>query len=201
MQVSELITAVSKFAFGRKNPTESDRADYLFLLNLADCEYHACAKNSNLLRFESDLFFDAATNFTDVPDNYIHAIYSNKIKLKEEKEDISLTKEGTYYYLNGQVFINKIGLQYKIDPFDGVSKQYVTLLAQPNRKKLVELVTDVATQLNTPIYPEQYHLGLVHGAVYYLSQTHEGFATKMDSAMYNWKLAKDNLMSYYVKGV
>ena len=60
MQGSELITAISKFAFGRKTPTESDRADYLFLLNLADIEYYACAKNSNLLRYQLDIFFDPA---------------------------------------------------------------------------------------------------------------------------------------------
>ena len=201
MQVSELITAISKFAFGRKTPTESDRADYLFLLNLADIEYYACAKNSNLLRYQLDIFFDPAENFVNIPDNYIHDIYSNNVRLTEEKEKLILDKHNSYYFLNGKIFINKASLQSKEDPDDNVVKQYATLLVQPKRKELVERVVYADVEVDVPIYPEQYHLGLIHGAVYYLCQSHEGFVNKMADARNNWKLAKDNLMAHYVKGV
>lgn len=203
MFVSELINAVSKFSFGRKIPTESDRADYLFLLNLADCEYYACAKNSNLLRYELDIFFDAANNFANIPDNYIHAVYNNKIKLKEleEKEGLTFTKNENYYFLNNKLFINKTILQSKEDPNDNVVKQYVTLLVQPKRKQLVERVVNHDTEVDTPIYPEQYHMGLIHGAVYYLCQSHEGFITKIAESKRNWESAKQDLMAHYVKGV
>jgi len=203
MFVSELINAVSKFSFGRKIPTESDRADYLFLLNLADCEYYACAKNSNLLRYELDIFFDAANNFANIPDNYIHAVYNNKIKLKEleEKEGLTFTKNENYYFLNNKLFINKTILQSKEDPNDNVVKQYVTLLVQPKRKQLVERVVNHDTEVDTPIYPEQYHMGLIHGAVYYLCQSHEGFITKIAESKRNWESSKQDLMAHYVKGV
>ena len=204
MQVSELITAVSKFSFGRKIPTESDRLDYLFLLNLADIEYYACAKSSNLLRHEHDIFFNENENFADIPDNYIYSIYSNKIKLKEldEKKGFTfLPNDGSYYFLDGKIFVDKTGLQSKGDPSDNVVKQYITLLVRPTRKTLVEIVDNVLTQVDTPIYPEEYHAGLIHGAVYYLCQTHEGFITKIAESRNNWLLAKSNLMAHYVKGV
>lgn len=203
MHVTELITSVSKFAFGRKKPTESDRQDNLFLLNLADFEYHACAKNSKFLRYELDLFFEPANNFADLPNNYIHAVCNNKAKLKEldEKDGLILGKNGDYYILNGKLFIDKAGLQTKIDPNDNIVKSYITLLVQPKRKQLVEIVNNADLEVEIPIYPEEYHLGLIYGAVYYLCLTHEGFATKIAETSKNWNLAKQYLMSHYVKGV
>lgn len=204
MLVSDLVTAISKFAFGRKTPTESDRKDYLFLLNLADCEYFSCAKNSNLLRYEYDIFFNTVDNFVDMPDNYIYGIYNNKIKLKEldEKEGLLFGRsQGNYYFLNNKIYIDRVNLPSKIDPNTGEITQYLTLLMQPKRKQLVEVVTNGALETEIPIYPEEYHLGLVHGAIYYLCQTHEGFITKIAEAKENWKQSKQYLISHYVKGV
>lgn len=203
MHVTELITSVSKFALGRKKPTESDRQDYLFLLNLADFDYHACAKNSKYLRYELDLFFELVNDFAILPDNFIHAVCSNKTKLKEleEKEGYNLGKNGDYYFLNKKIFVDKTILQSKVDPIDGNVKPYVTLLVQPKRKTLIEVVANADLEVDTPIYPEQYHLGLVFGAVYYLCLTHESFITKLNESRKNWEIAKDHLMAYYVKGV
>ena len=207
MYVSDLVTAVSKFAFGRKNPTQSDRENYLFLLNLADCEYYACAKNSKALRYAQDIFFNNnIDNFVDIPSNYIYSIYNDKIKLKEsdEKEGFNFVENGSYYLLNNKIFLNKSNLKTKVDPDDGVVKPYITLLWQPKRKQLVETVQVqplIPIEIDTPIYPEEYHLGLVHGAVYYLCQTHEGFITKITESKKNWEHAKQNLMSHYIKGV
>lgn len=203
MHVTELITAVSNFAFGRKNPTESDRQYYLFLLNLADFEYHACTKNSKYLRYKLDLFFDPANDFANLDDIHIHAIYNNKIKLKEleEKDGLEFGKNGDYYYMDKQLFIDKTNLESKLDPNDGNVKQYVTLLVQRERKQLVEVVANFNLETEIPIYPKQYHMGLVHGATYLLCLTHEGFSTKTNEAIKNWNTAKQLLMSHYVKGV
>lgn len=203
MHVTELITSVSKFALGRKKPTESDRQDHLFLLNLADFEYHACTKNSKYLRYKLDIFFDAANNFADLDDIHIHAIYNDKTKLKEldEKDGLEFGKNGDYYYLDKKLFINKVGLPSKIDPNDGAVKEYVTLLVQRKRKKLVEVVVNPNLETEIPIYPEEYHIGLVHGATYLLCLTHEGFTTKINETTKNWNTAKQLLMSHYVKGV
>lgn len=203
MIVSELIDAVSRFAFGRKNPTESDRQDYLFLLNLADLEFYSCIKNSKYLRYKTDVFFENGEYIVDLPDIHINYILNNDKKLKEldEKDGLEfVSTNGGYYILDKKLNVNPYLTLQETNFEDVENKRYLTLVAQRKRKNLVERVVNEDYETDTPIYAEEYHIGLIHGATYFLCLSHEGFATKIAETKNNFKTAIGLLMSHYVKG-
>ncbi|NBP58834.1 hypothetical protein EBU71_20275, partial [bacterium] len=57
----------------------------------------------------------------------------------------------------------------------------------------VENVTNPDTQIDTPLFPEPHHLGLVHGALYYLYVSGKGYSEKIKYQLVNWEGVKKNL--------
>lgn len=204
MNVTKLVNLVSLFVFGRSEPTEDDRAMYLSYLNLADYELYRCVKNSKRTLQEIDLFFEPNLNYAPLPENYIAEIYAGKIKLEPTEYFYNLESvNNNYYFLNNNIYINRQNLPVKKDPADNIDKPFVKLISLPLRKELVENVPlpqpDPPTQIDTPIYPESYHLGLVHGAIYFLFLSQKGFTEKIQYALKNWEGAKGDLTSYYMQ--
>jgi hypothetical protein len=206
MYVTELINFISHFIFGRNEPTEDDRDLYLRYLNLADYELFRCTKNSRRFLQELDLFFPLQVvgqpiiNYTALPTNYVAEVYTGKIKLQPIDLLYNLEMFDTnhaYHFLDNNIYINTRILQTKVDPSDNNTKPYVKLIIQPLRKTLVENVADANTQINIPIYPESYHLALIHGAVYFLFLSQKGFTEKIQYAIKNWQEAKSDLTGYY----
>lgn len=115
MLVTRLINLVSSFVFGRGNPNEDDRVEYLNYLNLADQELFRSVKNSKRLQKEIDLFFpvpDLAipatlVNYLPLPENYISGVYGhNQLEYVDKYFNNLNTFEG-YYFLNNNIYINK----------------------------------------------------------------------------------------------
>lgn len=200
MNVTKLVNLVSLFVFGRDDPTEDDRATYLNYLNLADYELYRCVKNSKRALQEIDLFFEPDLNNAPLPDNYIAEIYSNQVKLESTEQFYSLESANkNYYFLNSNIYVNRKNLPIKKDLTDSVDKPFIKLITLPLRKELVESVSNAATQTDTPIYPESYHLGLVHGAIYFLFLSQKGFTEKIQYALKNWEDVKKDLTTYYTQ--
>jgi len=204
MNVTKLINLVSLFVFGRNDPTEDDRSTYLNYLNLADYELYRCVKNSKRALQEIELFFEPGLNYAPLPDNYIAEIFSNQIRLDSTEQFYNLESfNKNYYFLNNNIYVNRQNLPVKADPLDNINKPFVRLLVLPLRKELVESVPlpqpNPATQTDTPIYPESYHLGLVHGAIYYLFLSQKGFTEKIQYTLKNWEAVKSDLTSYYMQ--
>ena len=205
MFVTELVDFVNSFVFGRSNPTEEERILYLRCLNLADNVLFRCVKNSRRFLQELDLFFplaiapDAGINYTTLPFNYIAEVYANNIKL--ETADYLYTsrtiENNKYYFLNNNIYVNRQNLPSKLDPNDGNIKPYVKLIMIPLRKMLVEIINDANLEINVPIYPESYHLALVHGAIYFLFLSNKGYTEKIQHALRDWQEAKSDLTAYY----
>lgn len=200
MEVSKLIDLVSELSFGRSNPTAKERKSYLRFLNLANLEMWQIAVNANSFLQIVDIFFEANTNNAPIPEGYyIKALYADNRQLKAcNLQEIFDIPQGKYTNINNVITININSIQsIKIDPKDNEHKKYINALLLPNAKDLVENVTNSDTEVSIPVYPLPYHLGLVHGALFYLYTSNKGFTEKIKYQMLAWDESKKNLANYY----
>jgi hypothetical protein len=200
MQVSELIDLVSQLSFGRTMPTNRERELYLRFLNLANLELWQVAVNANQFLKIVDIFFENGSNDAPIPKGfYLKKLFSEGKPLKQCKlENVFNIPQSEYITINNAITISPINSQVtKVDPLDNQNKRYITALVLENPKKLVENVEDVETEVDEPVYPLPYHIGLVHGALFYLYASNKGFVEKIKYQMIAWEESKKNLASYY----
>lgn len=201
MQVSELIDLVSQLSFSRNLPTLKERKNYLRFLNLANLELWQIAVNADIFFEEKELFIDKDSLSGAVPDGYyIKALFNGKDRLSRCRLNEIFNPNSLQYMLtNNRIILSKVlNLPEKEDVSDsGKRKPYIRAILLPNTKSLVESVVDRATELDTPPYPEPYHLALVHGALFYLYLSGKGFAEKIKYQMLAWDEAKKSLKEYY----
>lgn len=200
MNVTQLIDLVGQLSFSRNNLTIKERNNYLNYLNLANLELWQILINGNQFFQTVNVYLDNDYK-SNLPISYyyIKTIFSNKIQLEKCTLDKVLDiPAGRYTILNNvlQVGVNT-NLPSGIDPSDGSTKKYVTLIILPACKQLVENVVNPDTEVDTPVFPEPQHLSLVHGALYYLYISGKGYTEKMKHQLLNWDQAKKNLQTYY----
>jgi hypothetical protein len=200
MNVTQLIDLVGQLSFSRNNLTIKERESYLRYLNLANLELWQILINSKQFFQTVNIYLDNdGKNNLPISYYYIKAIFTDKTKLQRCALDKVLdVPAGHYTILNNtfQVGVNT-NLLTGVDPTDGVAKKYVTLLVLPSCKTLVENIIYPNTEVDTPIFPEPHHLGLVHGALYYLYISGKGHTEKMKHQLLNWENAKKNIATYY----
>lgn len=205
MNVTQLIDAVGQFVFSRNKLNDDDRVNYLSYLNLANTDAYACLKNSHRNRQELKIYFGDSSYEADLPVNYIHKIYVGENILNYfKKSDGSFYKSNAAFYrfFNNKIQISKgITLPRETAPNINAGKSYITAEVRPLNKQLVEIVQNPDTETDVPIYPVEFHLGLIHGAVYYLYLSQYGFSDKIKYAADNWKKSLDSLSSYYQEDV
>lgn len=200
MHVSELIDLVSQLSFGRNTPTARERESYLRFLNLANLEMWQIAINANQFLKVVDIFFEDGENSAPIPQGYyLKKLFSDDKPLKQCKlENVFNIPQSEYIIINNAINISTIHNQVtKIDPLDNQHKRYITALVLDNPKKLVENVEDIETEVDKPVYPLPYHIGLVYGALFYLYTSNKGFIEKIKYQMLAWEDSKKNLASYY----
>lgn len=200
MKVSELIDLVAQLSFGRNMPTIKERENYLRFLNLANLELWQIAVNADIFFETKDIFFEADSNTTPVPDGYyIKALFDGKKRLiKCKVTDIFEMNQSQYAITNNTIITNiQKNTVIKLDPIDSKEKNYLTAILLPNSKRLVENVNDAKLECDKPVYPEPYHLGLVHGALFYLYLSGKGFSEKIKYQILGWDEAKKSLREYY----
>ena len=200
MQVSELIDLVSELSFGRSSPTTRERELYLRFLNIANEELWQLVINGGAFLKTQDLFFEEGSSNISVPESfYMKQLYCSGNPLKKcEFSKIFNIPQGQYSLINNEITISKQEiLSRKEDPSDNVNKRYIVALLLPEAKKLVEVVQDAMVEASSPVYPIPYHLGLVHGALFYLYLSNKGFSEKIKYQMVAWDEFKKNLSIYY----
>ena len=201
MRVSELVDLVGLFGFSRNPSTLKERANYQRFLNLANLELWQTLINSDIFLEQIDVFLDDQ-GIGEIPDSYyVKAVFTNQ-ELVPRCYTLNrlLTKASGYYNLLGnKLRVSQSGLQVKTDPSDNTAKKYVTLLVVPNCKTLVETVTDDASEIDVPACAEPHHLTLVHGALYYLFVSGDGFIDKAKYQREKWIEAKANFKTFYDK--
>jgi hypothetical protein len=201
MLVSELIDLLSDLSFGRNNPTARERELYLRFLNLANLEMWQIAVNANQYLKTVDIFFNNNEYVANVPEGYyLKKIFAEKTVMKLCKlENVFNIPQLEYIIIDNKIHVSSVNTtqSMKVDPSDGQSKRYVTALILDNPKTLVENVEDIENEVNEPVYPLPYHIGLVHGALFYLYTSNKGFVEKIKYQMIAWGEAKKNLASYY----
>ena len=200
MHVSELVDLVADLSFGRVSTTIKERNIYLRFLNIANLEMWQIAVNATELLTPIEVFFDDGQYDASIPSGYyLKAVFVDKkplVKCKLEK--IFDIPRGEYSLINNQLSISQSEiLLQKTDPIDGVTKRYITVLMLENAKTLVETITDTVDQIDTPVYPNPYHIGLVQGALFYLYTSNKGFAEKIRFQILAWEECKKSLASYY----
>ena len=200
MHVSELIDLVSQLSFGRASPTAKERELYLRFLNLANLEMWQTAVNANQFLKVVDIFFDDGEYRAPIHEGYyLKGLFADNRPLSKCRFDnIFDIPQGQYSIINNAITISKNQTQLiKEDPLDNENKKYITALMLQNAKSLVENVNDANIEVSIPVYPEPYHLGLVHGALFYLYTSNKGFVEKIKYQMIAWDESKRNLASYY----
>lgn len=203
MHVSELIDLVSQLSFGRVQPTEKERNLYLRFLNLANLEMWQLAVNASQFLRTQDLFFEDGENTVDIPEGYyLKGVFLGNQPLTRCKFDNILDiPQSQFSIINNAITINitqnHVNPSTKLDPSDNQYKSYITVVLLENAKVLVENVTDSTKEVDIPVYPMPYHLGLVHGALFYLYTSNKGFTEKIKYQMLAWSDAKKNLANYY----
>lgn len=200
MNVTQLIDLVGQLSFSRSNLTLKERENYLRYLNLANLELWQILINSDQFYQTVNIYLDnnGIGNFP-MSYYYIKAIFADKVQLQKcPLEKILDIPIGRYTLLNNTIGVGKNNsLPIANDPSDGIAKKYITLIVVPACKTLVENVTDPDTQIDTPLFPEPHHLGLVHGALYYIYVSGKGYSEKIKYQLVNWEGVKKNLQTFY----
>lgn len=200
MYVSELVDLISQLSFGRAMPTNREREIYLRFLNLANLEFWQITINAGNFLREVDIFFNENEDKAPVPQGYyLKKIFSQSKPLKKCKiDDIFNIPSSEYIIIDNHIHINKNELsEIKQDPSDNQHKKYIKALVLDNPKKLVENIVNIENEVDIPVYPLPYHIGLVHGALFYIYTSNKGFIEKIKYQMAAWEEAKKNLANYY----
>lgn len=200
MNVTELIDAISQFAFGTL-ATERQRNEYLRCLNFANNDIYLRLRNykSFLIYKEQKVIFeDNIYSFQfDFKKGVIKSIYNKDGKLGSfdllTNDNLNIN-ENQYFSI---VSDNKIILGARDYNKDVDGDNFIKMFYLPQLKSLVEVVADVDNETDTPIYDTLVNQCLILGAVYYIFLTTNGQINKLSSAykLYTEKLS--DVVNFY----
>lgn len=200
MDVTELIDAVSQFAFGTL-ATERQRSEYLRCLNFANNDIYLRLRNykSFLIYKEQKITFeDNIYSFQfDFKKGVIKSIYNKDSKLSSfdllTNDNLNIN-ENQYFSI---VSDNKIILGARDYNKDANGDNFIKMFYLPQLKSLVEEITNGDNETTTPIYDNLVNQCLILGAVYYIFLTTNGQINKLSSAynLYTEKLS--DVVNFY----
>lgn len=200
MNVTELIDAISQFAFGTL-ATERQRNEYLRCLNFANNDIYLRLRNYKsflIYKEQKVIFADNIYSFQfDFKKGVIKSIYNKDGKLGSfdllTNDNLNIN-ENQYFSI---VSDNKIILGARDYNKDVDGDNFVKMFYLPQLKSLVEVVADVVNETDTPIYDTLVNQCLILGAVYYIFLTTNGQINKLSSAykLYTEKLS--DVVNFY----
>lgn len=200
MNVTELIDAISQFAFGTL-ATERQRSEYLRCLNFANNDIYLRLRNYKsflIYKEQKVIFADNIYSFQfDFKKGVIKSIYNKDGKLGSfdllTNDNLNIN-ENQYFSI---VSDNKIILGARDYNKDVDGDNFVKMFYLPQLKSLVEVVADVDNETDTPIYDNLVNQCLILGAVYYIFLTTNGQINKLSSAykLYTEKLS--DVVNFY----
>jgi len=200
MNVTELIDAISQFAFGTL-ATERQRSEYLRCLNFANNDIYLRLRNYKsflIYKEQKVIFADNIYSFQfDFKKGVIKSIYNKDNKLGSfdllTNDDLNIN-ENQYFTI---VSDNKIILGARDYNKDIDGDNFVKMFYLPQLKSLVEVVANVDNETDSPIYDNLVNQCLILGAVYYIFLTTNGQINKLSSAykLYTEKLS--DVVNFY----
>lgn len=200
MNVTELIDAISQFAFGTL-ATERQRSEYLRCLNFANNDIYLRLRNYKsflIYKEQKVIFADNIYSFQfDFKKGVIKSIYNKDGKLGSfdllTNDNLNIT-ENQYFSI---VSDNKIILGARDYNKDVDGDNFVKMFYLPQLKSLVEVVVNADNETDTPIYDNLVNQCLILGAVYYIFLTTNGQINKLSSAykLYTEKLS--DVVNFY----
>ena len=200
MNVTELIDAISQFAFGTL-ATERQRGEYLRCLNFANNDIYLRLRNYKsflIYKEQKVIFADNIYSFQfDFKKGVIKSIYNKDGKLGSfdllTNDNLNIN-ENQYFSI---VSDNKIILGARDYNKDVDGDNFVKMFYLPQLKSLVEVVADVDNETDIPIYDNLVNQCLILGAVYYIFLTTNGQINKLSSAykLYTEKLS--DVVNFY----
>jgi len=200
MNVTELIDAISQFAFGTL-ATERQRKEYLRCLNFANNDIYLRLRNykSFLIYKEQKVTFaDNIYSFQfDFKKGVIKSIYNKDVKIGSfdllTNDNLNIN-ENQYFSV---ISDNKIILGAKDFNKDVDGDNFVKMFYLSQLKSLVEVVNDVDTETDTPIYDNLVSQCLILGAVYYIFFTTNGQINKLSSAYKLYVEKLSDVVNFY----
>lgn len=200
MNVTELIDAISQFAFGTL-ATERQRSEYLRCLNFANNDIYLRLRNYKsflIYKEQKVIFADNIYSFQfDFKKGVIKSIYNKDGKLGSfdllTNDNLNIN-ENQYFSI---VSDNKIILGARDYNKDVDGDNFVKMFYLPQLKSLVEVVVNADNETDTPIYDNLVNQCLILGAVYYIFLTTNGQINKLSSAykLYTEKLS--DVVNFY----
>ena len=200
MNVTELIDAISQFAFGTL-ATERQRSEYLRCLNFANNDIYLRLRNYKsflIYKEQKVIFADNIYSFQfDFKKGVIKSIYNKDVKLGSfdllTNDNLNIN-ENQYFSI---VSDSKIILGARDYNKDVDGDNFVKMFYLPQLKSLVEVVTNADNETDTPIYDNLVNQCLILGAVYYIFLTTNGQINKLSSAykLYTEKLS--DVVNFY----
>lgn len=200
MNVTELIDAISQFAFGTL-ATERQRSEYLRCLNFANNDIYLRLRNYKsflIYKEQKVIFADNIYSFQfDFKKGVIKSIYNKDGKLGSfdllTNDNLNIN-ENQYFSI---VSDNKIILGARDYNKDIDGDNFVKMFYLPQLKSLVEVVANVDNETDSPIYDNLVNQCLILGAVYYIFLTTNGQINKLSSAykLYTEKLS--DVVNFY----
>ena len=200
MNVTELIDAISQFAFGTL-ATERQRSEYLRCLNFANNDIYLRLRNYKsflIYKEQKVIFADNIYSFQfDFKKGVIKSIYNKDGKLGSfdllTNDNLNIN-ENQYFSI---VSDNKIILGARDYNKDIDGDNFVKMFYLPQLKSLVEVVSNVDNETDSPIYDNLVNQCLILGAVYYIFLTTNGQINKLSSAykLYTEKLS--DVVNFY----
>ena len=200
MNVTELIDAISQFAFGTL-ATERQRSEYLRCLNFANNDIYLRLRNYKsflIYKEQKVIFADNIYSFQfDFKKGVIKSIYNKDGKLGSfdllTNDNLNIN-ENQYFSI---VSDNKIILGARDYNKDVDGDNFVKMFYLPQLKSLVEVVANVDNETDSPIYDNLVNQCLILGAVYYIFLTTNGQINKLSSAykLYTEKLS--DVVNFY----
>lgn len=200
MNVTELIDAISQFAFGTL-ATERQRSEYLRCLNFANNDIYLRLRNYKsflIYKEQKVIFADNIYSFQfDFKKGVIKSIYNKDGKLGSfdllTNDNLNIN-ENQYFSI---VSDNKIILGARDYNKDVDGDNFVKMFYLPQLKSLVEVVSNVDNETDSPIYDNLVNQCLILGAVYYIFLTTNGQINKLSSAykLYTEKLS--DVVNFY----
>lgn len=200
MNVTELIDAISQFAFGTL-ATERQRNEYLRCLNFANNDIYLRLRNYKsflIYKEQKVIFADNIYSFQfDFKKGVIKSIYNKDGKLGSfdllTNDNLNIN-ENQYFSI---VSDNKIILGARDYNKDVDGDNFIKMFYLPQLKSLVEVVSNVDNETDIPIYDNLVNQCLILGAVYYIFLTTNGQINKLSSAykLYTEKLS--DVVNFY----
>lgn len=198
MRVTELIDLLAQFSFSN-SPTNKQRKVFLRCLNLANIELYQRILDSNQFFKSQEIELDAEYKF-QIPEHvfYLKKIYSNKKPLKayDMTSDNLVLSQGEYYREGNEVIIGGNVFERKTNKKDKMVN-FIKIIYIPHPKQLVEDVTDIESETDTPIYSLPFHFTLVQGALYHVLVATKGYAEKTNMQYAAYIESRKNFDRYY----